>query len=84
MGMLKKGREAAAEKVADDAREAWDAGELAYVARVEAFTSNAGGRLSPIVSAILRIGWQLHSTAVVMNTSGINTEVVFFTFVRPT
>lgn len=82
MGLVKKTREAVADSTAEEARQAWEQGDLAYVVRLEAMSSNRAGRINPIVNAVMRVGWKLHSTAAVFNTVGLNTEVVFFTFTR--
>jgi hypothetical protein len=83
MGFRDKMREAAAEKEAENAQEAWDAGSRAFVCRVAAMTSNNPKGVTTTLDAILAIGWQLHSTAAAFNTTGLNTEVLFFTFLRP-
>ncbi|HEV2809343.1 MAG TPA: hypothetical protein VGV93_02960 [Acidimicrobiales bacterium] len=86
MGLLKKGREQGASKAAEAAKEAWDAGLLAYVfAPHTAFSSNPSSEaLSAEVDGIMRIGWRLHSTAMTfVDKTGLNNVTMMFTFVRP-
>jgi hypothetical protein len=82
MGLRDKSRQAVAEKRAAKAQEAWEQGRRGYVLRVQALSSNKDETLTPILDEVLAIGWQLQSTAAVFNSTGINTEVVFFTFIR--
>jgi hypothetical protein len=81
MGLLKQARENGALREARESQEAWDEGRLAYVYR-----ANSGGGhdkgLTADVDQILRVGWKLHSTAMTMNTTLANTEIVVFVFVR--
>lgn len=92
MGLLSKQldigatRATKAAKAAKAAKEAWDQGLLAYVfAPHTGFSSNPSGDvLSAEVDGIMRVGWELHSTAMtVVDPTGVSNVTMMFTFVRP-
>jgi len=83
MGFKDRMREIAAEMEAETAQRVWDSGQRGYVWRAIAFNDNTPQSMTMTLDAILAVGWQLHSTAAASNTTGPNSEVVFFTFVRP-
>jgi hypothetical protein len=67
----------------DKAQDAWDAGKRCYIFRSMAMSILKPEGLNDAVDAMLRMGWDLHSTALVFNTTGLNSEQAMFTFLRP-
>ena len=82
MGFKDKNRQAVAEKRAEKAQEAWDAGRRGYVLVAPALTGASEGALTALLDEHLAIGWKLHSTAAYQATGGLNSEKVVFTFLR--
>lgn len=82
VGFIKQSRENGAIREAQAAQEAWDEGRLAYLYRAKSGAMTEKSIIADL-DHILRVGWKLHSTAMTMNTTLANTEIIVFTFVRP-
>ena len=61
------------------AQRAWDDGSRGFVMRVESLRDQDA--MSAALDAALAVGWELRATAAI--TTSINTQVMFFIFVRP-
>ena len=60
------------------AQKAWDEGRRGFVLRTESLRDE--GAMSSALDEALAVGWELRATAAI--TTSINTQVMFFTFVR--
>jgi hypothetical protein len=66
------------------ARTAWDDGQLCFVYKPSALGSLDEDGLNHVIDGMLRVGWELRSTALAFNAAGgLDMEKGMFTFVRP-
>jgi hypothetical protein len=64
------------------AKAAWDADRASFVYRQSATSYLSEEGLNDALDGILDLGWQLHSTSLAYNQTGLNVEVALFVFVR--
>ena len=82
MGFIKKSREARAESVAKEAREAADDGRKVFLWRSEKFVARATGGDAEVIEALEEDGWRLDHMSFYFDTRGLNAAVGVYLFRR--